>query len=287
MLVQINEPHKDLVENRQHIEEIPKLASKQNATLKPSHAMLKLSLDAITQFKLIEPGDRIAVGYSGGKDSLALIALLASLQLREDFNFEMKVIHLDQQQPGFKREGFNESLKRLGVNCEIITKDTWSVVKEKRRPGQIPCALCSRMRRGILNRWCSENGYNKLALGHHLDDALETFFLNLLFGRNLKPLTPTTRTTDGDVTTIRPFILLEESKLQAWVDQSGLSPIDCPVCDTFPDAKRRDLKHIFQSLSGIQPELHASVRSALYSPDSPLDLQPLLKDEVKSCAETE
>ena len=280
MLVQINEPTKrEARQDDQEQDQAQRPQAKTGQALKPSSAILKLSLDAINQFKLIEPGDRVAVGYSGGKDSLALIALLASLQLREDFDFEMKVIHLDQQQPGFKRDGFNLSLERLGVECEVITKDTWSVVKEKRRPGQIPCALCSRMRRGILNRWCSEHGFNKLALGHHLDDALETFFLNMLYGRNLRPLTPTTRTTDGDVTTIRPFIFVEESKLQAWVDQSGLAPIDCPVCDAFPDAKRRDLKTLFKSLAGLQPELHASVRTALYGPDSPLQLNPLLRDE--------
>ena len=283
MLVQINEPMKSKPSGLS----APHAQLSERERLKPSSAILKLSLDAINQFKLIEPGDRVAVGYSGGKDSLALIALLSALQRRDDFDFEMRVIHLDQQQPGFKREGFNESLRLLGVDCEVITRDTWSVVKEKRRPGQIPCALCSRMRRGILNRWCSENGYNKLALGHHLDDALETFFLNMLFGRKLKPLTPTTRTTGGDVTTIRPFLFVEESKLQAWSDQSGLSPIDCPVCDAFPDAKRRDLKELFSSLSVMQPELHASVRSALYSEDSPLDLQPLLKDELREGGESE
>jgi tRNA 2-thiocytidine biosynthesis protein TtcA len=277
MLVQINEPSEKTTAPTEGRGEVSALSSE--VALRPSNAMLKLSLEAINRFELIQPGDRIAVGYSGGKDSLALISLLSALQLRDDFDFEMKVIHLDQQQPGFKRDGFNASLERLGVACEVITKDTWSVVKEKRRPGQIPCALCSRMRRGILNKWCSENGYNKLALGHHLDDALETFFLNMLFGRNLRPLTPTTRTTDGDVTTIRPFILVEEAKLQAWVDQSGLSPIDCPVCDNFPDAKRRDLKGLFSSLSTVQSELHASIREALYGLDSPLELSPLLRDE--------
>lgn len=277
MLVQINEPSEKTTAPTEEQREERALTSE--VSLRPSNAMLKLSLEAINRFELIQPGDRIAVGYSGGKDSLALISLLSALQLRDDFDFEMRVIHLDQQQPGFKREGFNASLERLGVECEVITRDTWSVVKEKRRPGQIPCALCSRMRRGILNRWCSENGYNKLALGHHLDDALETFFLNMLFGRNLRPLTPTTSTTEGDVTTIRPFILVDEAKLQAWVAQSGLSPIDCPVCDNFPDAKRRDLKQLFSSLSAVQPDLHASVRDALYGLESPLELTAVLKDE--------
>lgn len=238
--------------------------------LSPSQTVMKRVHDACQRFRLIEQGDRIAVGYSGGKDSLLMITALLALQRRADYDFEMQVIHLDQHQPGFERAQFNANLEVLGVHCEVISRDTWSVVQSQLKPGQIPCAVCGRLRRGILNQWCAEKGYNKLALGHHLDDALETFMLNLLFGRKLDPLKPLTPATSVEVSTIRPCLLIEERKIRAWVEQSGLAPVPCPVCDSFPDAKRRDLKTLLQGLSEAQPELYDSVREAIYGEGTPL-----------------
>ncbi|MBM4293018.1 MAG: tRNA 2-thiocytidine(32) synthetase TtcA [Deltaproteobacteria bacterium] len=241
----------------------------------PTKEISRLVFEAVSRFSLIAPGDRVAVGCSGGKDSLLLICALEQLRRREDLPFTLQVIHLDQQQPGFDRAGFDAALARLGVPCEVITRDTWSVVEQQRRPGQIPCAVCGRLRRGILNRWCAERGYSKLALGHHLDDALETFFLNLLFGRTLDPLKPATPASDEPVTTIRPLLFVEERRVEAWVAQSGLRPIDCPVCDSFPDAKRRDLKQLLRGLADAQPELYASARAAIYGEGSPFSLAAL------------
>jgi len=244
-------------------------------SLVPSKATMKLVEDAVFRFGLIESGDRVAVGCSGGKDSLMMVSVLQALSLRKDLDFEMQVIHLDQQQPGFQQAQFEETLGRLGVHCEIITRDTWSVVEEQRKPGQIPCAICSRLRRGILNKWCAEHGFNKLALGHHLDDALETFMLNFLFGRRLDPLKASTPASELPVTTIRPLIFVEERKVQSWLDASGLKAIPCPVCDSFPDAKRRDLKGVLQSFGQTQPEIYASARDALYGDSSPFSHERL------------
>ena len=189
--------------------------STEPASLLPlSKQVLKAVEEAQNRFTLIEPGDRIAIGYSGGKDSLALIRLFQQLSARADMNFSYQVIHLDQAQPGFNRAGLQASLHELGEVCEIIERDTWSVVESQRKPGQIPCAICGRLRRGILNRWCAEHGFNKLALGHHLDDALETFFLNLLFGRSLNPLKAATPASELPVVTIRPLLFVEERKIQ-------------------------------------------------------------------------
>lgn len=243
-------------------------AAARPAPLAPSRPVLKQVEDAVRRFALIEPGDRVAVAISGGKDSLLLACAIRALAARADLPFEYTLVHLDQHQPGFDRAGFEAALADLDFTCEVISADTWSVVEQQLRPGQIPCSICGRLRRGVLNRWSAETGHNKLALGHHLDDAIETFFLNLLYGRRLDPLKPATPTQDGAVTAIRPLILVAESNIRAWVDQHGVAPIACPVCDTFPDSKRRDLKQLVGGLSGLDADLHAAVRDALYRGES-------------------
>lgn len=230
----------------------------------PGRPILELAARAIRDFGLIRPGARVAVAVSGGKDSLLLAVVLRALARRADLDFSWRLVHLDQHQPGFQRDAFDAALARLGFECEVVRRDTWSVVSSKLAPGQIPCALCSRMRRGILNGWCVEHGFDTLALGHHLDDAVETFFLNLLYGRRLDPLKPVTPDRDGAVRTIRPLILVEERRVEAWVERHGLRPVPCPVCDSYPDSKRRDLKQLVSQFRAMQPEVDASVREALY-----------------------
>lgn len=229
--------------------------------------VLRLVERAVRDFALIEPGDRVAVGISGGKDSLLLAMVIRALAARSDFDFEWTAIHLDQHQPGFDRAGFDRTCAALDLPVQVISADTWSVVSSQLAPGQIPCALCGRMRRGILNDWCVANGFNKLALGHHLDDAIETFFLNLLYQRRLDPLKPATPTADGAVTTIRPLILVEEQAIRDWVARHQVLPIACPVCDPFPHSRRRDLKQVLDEFRRLQPQLAASVRGALYDPN--------------------
>ncbi|MBA2663388.1 MAG: tRNA 2-thiocytidine(32) synthetase TtcA [Bradymonadaceae bacterium] len=230
-----------------------------------SGPVMKFVRQAVRDFDLISPGDRVAVGMSGGKDSLLLAAALRELSLAGDFDFEVQPIHLDQNQPGFDRAGFDAALERLGMSCLVIDKDTYSVVQAMLKPGQIPCALCGRMRRGILNKFCADNGYNKLALGHHLDDAVETFFLNLLFGRKLDALKPATPATGIDVVAIRPLILVEERKIEAWVSAHGLTTVACPVCDSHAESRRRDLKGLVEGFRGLHADVHDSIRAALYS----------------------
>lgn len=237
------------------------------ASVPVTRQAIKLAREAIRDFNLIEEGDRVAVGMSGGKDSALLYATLKHLQSASDMPaYSLHPIHLDQHQPGFDKARFEEQLTRLGCPLEIVSQDTYSVVQQQLKPGQIPCALCGRMRRGILNNHCHERGYNKLALGHHLDDAIETFFLNLLYGRRLDPLKAATPASQHDVTTIRPLILVEERKILGWAVQEDLPIVDCPVCDTFPESRRRDLKHLIANLSELDADVHASVRAALYSP---------------------
>ena len=228
-----------------------------------SKSITKLVERAVRDFDLIQPGDRIAVGLSGGKDSLLLAVALRELSRRSDFDFEWRGVHLDQNQPGFDRETFERALAGLEIPYDIVDRDTHSVVQAQLQPGQIPCALCSRMRRGILNDWCAEHGFTKLAMGHHLDDAVETFFLNLLYGRRLDPLKALTPSTDGP-STIRPLLLVEERKIAAWVVEHDIPTVDCPVCDNYPNSRRRDLKQFIDGLGAFDADVYDSVRTALY-----------------------
>lgn len=229
-----------------------------------SKQVMRLVRQAIRDFDLIEPGDHVAVGVSGGKDSLLLARAMKELLRHDDLDFSLSIIHLDQNQPGFDRQGFNAAMELLELEVEIIDKDTHSIVQSLLKPGQIPCAVCGRLRRGILNQFCHDRGINKLALGHHLDDGIETFFLNLLFGRRLDPLKAATPASELEVTTIRPLILVEERKIRAWVEEHQIPVVACPSCDDFPNSKRREVKHLIQNFQQTHPEVHESVRSALY-----------------------
>ncbi len=230
-----------------------------------SRAVMKLIESAVRDFGLIEPGDRVAVGMSGGKDSAMLLVALRQLQRSAQWDFSLHPIHLDQHQPGFDHDQFAAQQQQLGdVSVEVISEDTHSIVQSKLKPGQIPCAICGRLRRGILNRYCAEQGYTKLALGHHLDDALETFFLNLFYGRRLDPLKPATPASVHEVTTIRPMILVEERKVLAWAIDHDVPVVACPVCDTVPESRRRDIKNLMRQFSGLDVDVYSSVRQALY-----------------------
>jgi tRNA 2-thiocytidine biosynthesis protein TtcA len=251
---------------------------------RPTRAIRQLVERAVREFSLIEPGDRVAVGVSGGKDSLLLVACLAELSQREDRPFTFEAVHLDQRQPGFDHAGLHAAMAALGVPLTVVERDTWSVVKARLEPGQIPCALCSRMRRGILNRWCAERGFSRLALGHHLDDAVETLLMNVFDSRKLEPLKPATPDRDGAVTTIRPLILVEERRIQAWVADVALAPVDCPVCDAWPRSRRRDIKALLGGLDQLGTDSREAIREALYGEGRPAAdtgwLQPLAQRDA-------
>ncbi len=231
----------------------------------PGAGVTRSIIDAIARFELIPPGSRVAVGLSGGKDSLLLACALRDLARRGDQDFVVECVHLDQHQPGFDRATFDAMAARLGIPVHVVGEDTWSVVASRLEPGQIPCALCGRMRRGILNRWCDENDFDRLALGHHLDDAIETFFLNLFFQRRLDPLKPLTPSdAHTRVSTIRPLLLVEERAIVDWAARSGATPVACPVCDNYPASQRRNMGTMLDTLRAQHPGLAASVRDALY-----------------------
>lgn len=223
---------------------------------------------AIMDYKMIEDGDRIMVCLSGGKDSYALLDLLLKLKEKAPVNFEVFAVNLDQKQPGFPEHVLPNYLTELGVPFEIITQDTYSVVKELIPEGKTTCSLCSRLRRGILYSYAKEKGFNKIALGHHRDDIVETLFMNMFFGSTLKAMPPKLQSDDGDNILIRPLAYCSEKDLIKYAEIHEFPIIPCNLCGSQDGLQRQTTKmmlqeweekypgrieNIFRSIKNIKP----------------------------------
>ena len=219
--------------------------------------------EAIADFNMIEAGDRVMVCLSGGKDSYGLLDLLLSLQSRAPVAFELVAVNLDQGHPGFPKDTLPNYLRDLGVNFHIEEQDTYSIVKRVIPEGQTMCSLCSRLRRGTLYRVASELKATKIALGHHRDDILQTFFLNLFFGGALKSMPPKLVSDDGRHTVIRPLAYVEEEDLQAWAVHKAFPIIPCDLCGSQENLQRQQVKAMLKSWERQHPGRVESMFKAL------------------------
>lgn len=208
---------------------------------------------AIMDYKMIEDGDRIMVCLSGGKDSYALLDLLLKLKEKAPVNFEVFAVNLDQKQPGFPEHILPAYLTELGVPFEIITQDTYSVVKELIPEGKTTCSLCSRLRRGILYSYAKEKGFNKIALGHHRDDIVETMFMNMFFGSTLKAMPPKLQSDDGDNIVIRPLAYCAEKDLIKYSEMREFPIIPCNLCGSQDGLQRQTTKMMLQEWEDKYP----------------------------------
>jgi len=218
---------------------------------------------AIGDFNMIEEGDTIMVCMSGGKDSYTLLEILLTLQKRAPINFRLIAMNLDQKQPGFPEHILPDYFKSLGIEYRVETQDTYSIVKEKVPEGKTTCSLCSRLRRGIIYRVAGELGANKIALGHHRDDMIETLFLNIFFGGKLKAMPPKLVTDKGDHVVIRPLAYCAEKDIASFARTLKFPIIPCNLCGAQENLQRQNIKEMLTAWERQYPGRSQSIFTAM------------------------
>lgn len=233
------------------IKHLPDNAS--NTFIRLRNSLISATGKAIGDYNMIEDGDTVLVCMSGGKDSHAMLMILLALQERAPINFKLIAMNLDQKQPGFPADILPAYLEKLGVEYRIVEADTYSIVKEKIPEGKTTCSLCSRLRRGVIYRTAKELGANKIALGHHRDDIVETLFLNLFFGAKMKAMPPKLATNDKQNIVIRPLAYCSEKDIAAYARQMGFPIIPCDLCGSQENLQRQKVKEMLHAWELEQP----------------------------------
>ena len=231
---------------------------------KKLHKRLRRNVgSAIADFNMIEAGDKIMVCLSGGKDSYTLLDILMHLQKTAPIQFDILAVNLDQKQPGFPEHVLPEYLENLGVPYHIIENDTYSVVKRVIPEGQTTCSLCSRLRRGSLYGYAKKQGVTKIALGHHRDDILETFFLNIFYAGKLKAMPPKLLSDDGQNMVIRPLAYCKEKDIEKYAEFKQFPIIPCNLCGSQENLQRQAMKKMLENWDKNTPGRVESIFASL------------------------
>ena len=234
-------------------DEAAQLARARREAIKLEKRLCRLAGQAIVDYNMIEAGDRVMVCVSGGKDSFTLLDILQKLQQRAPIDFELVAVNLDQKQPGFPADVLPAYLQSSGLPFHIETQDTYSVVKKIVPEGKTMCSLCSRLRRGILYTVARRLGCNKIALGHHRDDIVATFFLNMFFGAKLKSMPPKLVSDNGEFMVIRPLAYVKEADTARWAEHMQFPIIPCNLCGSQEHLQRKQVGHMLKEWEKQHP----------------------------------
>lgn len=220
---------------------------------------------AIADFNMIQRGDRVMVCLSGGKDSFSLLTLLHSLRSRSNHKFELFAFTLDQAQPGWDDSRLRNWLKERNIEHEILTRDTYSIVKEKIPAGKTYCSLCSRLRRGIIYRYAEEKGFNKIALGHHRDDLIRTLMMSILYNGDLRGMPPKLLSDNKKHILIRPLCYVQERDIIQFANEQVFPIIPCNLCGAQENLARKRIANLIDQLAEENPKIPSNILHALQS----------------------
>lgn len=220
---------------------------------------------AIADFKMIETGDRVMVCLSGGKDSFTLLTLLRILQMRTNNKFSIFAFTLDQQQPGWDDSQLRAWLENKKIPYQILSRDTYSIVKEKIPEGQTYCSLCSRLRRGIIYRYAEENGFTKVALGHHRDDLIRTLLMSILYNGEIRSMPPKLLSDNKKHIVIRPLAYCQEEDIKQYAQEQAYPIIPCNLCGSQENLMRVRVKKLIDELTSENPKIPSNILNALGS----------------------
>lgn len=219
--------------------------------------------NAINEYDMIQDGDKLMVCLSGGKDSYTMLDILMQIQKASVFNFEIIAVNLDQKQPGFPEEVLPAYFESVGVKYEVVERDTYSIVKEKVPEGKTTCSLCSRLRRGTLYEAAERLGCNKICLGHHRDDILETFFLNLFFAGKIETMPAKYITNDNRFVVLRPLALVKEAQIIEYANYRNYPIIPCNLCGAQENLQRQVVKKMLETWDAKYPNRSEIMFTAL------------------------
>lgn len=221
---------------------------------------------AIMQFPMIADGDRILLALSGGKDSLTLLDFLLQYQKKAPVKFEVIPVHVQRNPDPGSLETLRQSTRAMGAECVIEPSSIADLLQQKLQGGELACSLCSRLRRGALYGAARRLGCNKIALGHHRDDLLETYFLNLFFSGKAASMSPIYRIQEGDLTVIRPLYMVKEEWIIEYVSAIGIQVLDCSFCEPGGEEQRKEVRKILDTMDGRRPGIKDSIFAAMANP---------------------